>query len=375
MTTKGGLEIENVTKSFGPKTILKGISFKVKPGQFVVLVGPSGCGKSTMLRSIAGLESIDKGLIRIGERDVANLPPKDRNIAMVFQDYALYPHKSVYENIAFGLRVRRMDEAEIDRRVREAARKLNLMELLERRPAALSGGQRQRVAIGRAIVRQPDVFLFDEPLSNLDAKLRGSMRVEISRLHRDLNATVIYVTHDQVEAMTLADQIIVLEAGVIQQVGAPLDLYYHPVNTFVATFIGSPPMNLIPGTLRLEGENLVFVSPNNLRFRLPKQYADLVRGRTRDGQEVFWGIRPENLKIDPDEHSGELTFSARVELMEPHGPTSLLLCEINGHEVNVMLPEPHRPKRDEVLALKFISKHLYLFDRSSGKNLVEASQS
>jgi multiple sugar transport system ATP-binding protein len=372
MNAHGGLKVEGVSKSYGSKKILNHLSFEVKAGQFVVLVGPSGCGKSTMLRSIAGLEGIDEGIIRIGGRDITDLPPKDRNIAMVFQDYALYPHKSVYENIAFGLRVRKLPEAEIDQRVREAAAKLSLGDFLERRPAALSGGQRQRVAIGRAIVRQPDVFLFDEPLSNLDAKLRGSMRVEISKLHHELGATVVYVTHDQVEAMTLADQIIVLEGGVIQQIGAPLELYYHPANTFVASFIGSPPMNLIEGSLKAEADSLVFVSTGSLRFRLPKNYVDQIKPKLMAGQKVLWGVRPENLKIDPEEHSGELSFSARVELMEPHGPTSLVLCQIGGHEVQVMLPEPHRPKRGDVLPLKFISKHLYLFDQTTGKNLVES---
>ena len=235
-----GLNVKTVSKSYDGKKILDQISFAAQQGEFLVLVGPSGCGKSTMLRSIAGLESIDQGQIVIGDKNVTDLPPKDRNIAMVFQDYALYPHKSVYENIAFGLRVRKTPEAEIALRVQQAAAKLNLVDYLERRPAALSGGQRQRVAIGRAIVRRPEVFLFDEPLSNLDAKLRGSMRVELSKLHKDLGATIVYVTHDQVEAMTLADRIIVLDGGVIQQMGSPLELYYRPANRFVATFIGSP---------------------------------------------------------------------------------------------------------------------------------------
>jgi len=361
------LSVRAVHKSYGNKAILKDISFDLPAGKFMVLVGPSGCGKSTMLRSIAGLEPINSGFIRIGDREVSDVPPKDRDIAMVFQDYALYPHMTVYENIAFGLRVRGISKDIINQRVQAAAKKLNLTDYLQRKPAALSGGQRQRVAIGRAIVRQPKVFLFDEPLSNLDAKLRGSMRLELSKLHHDLNATVVYVTHDQVEAMTLADIIVVLDGGVVQQVGAPLDLYYHPVNTFVATFIGSPSMNLIKGQLNIRENNVEFASENSgVRFRLPRQFAERYRDAASKNTSVYWGVRPENLRVDFDESHGQLTFDARVEILEPHGASSVAVCDVAGNEFSVLLPEPHRPKRGANIQLCFVSKHLHLFDGTTG---------
>lgn len=365
-----GLDIVDVTKSYGQKPVLKGLSFRVEPGEFIVLVGPSGCGKSTMLRSIAGLESVSSGQIVIGERDVTQLEPKDRDIAMVFQDYALYPHKTVYENIAFGLRVRKRSEADIDALVREAAARLDLLPYLDRRPAALSGGQRQRVAIGRAIVRKPKIFLFDEPLSNLDAKLRGSMRVTIAKLHRDLGTTIVYVTHDQVEAMTLADRIVVLEGGKIQQVGRPLDLYYHPKNVFVATFIGTPPMNLLDGTIDKTGER--FVSAGGMAFQIPEPFAAGLKAKLSPGQQVIWGIRPENLKlVEAGAQAPRQVYRAKVVVTEPLGPHTSVYCESQGHELHVSLPAPHRPKRGEELALYFQSKHLYFFDKESGLSLLD----
>ena len=341
------------------KKVLDDLSFEVEPGEFIVLVGPSGCGKSTMLRLVAGLETARSGRIAIGERDVTDLAPKDRDIAMVFQDYALYPHKSVYENIAFGLRIRKQGNAEIDRRVKEAAAKLNLLPYLDRRPAALSGGQRQRVAIGRAIVRDPKIFLFDEPLSNLDAKLRGAMRISIAKLHKELGATIVYVTHDQVEAMTLADRIIVLEGGRIQQMGSPLDLYYHPGNVFVATFIGSPPMNLLEGRLDRGGDGPRFVSDHGLEVRVPEE---AVEGAGTG--KVLWGIRPEDLQIAEAEPKGPV-FEAKVVVTELLGPTSTVLCDLKGHEIHVSLPAPHRPARGQVIRLEFRPKHLYFFAKDS----------
>ncbi len=264
------LAVSDLRKTYdGKKMILGGVSFEVKKGEFVVLVGPSGCGKSTVLRCIAGLETVSSGQISIADRDVTNLAPRDRNVAMVFQDYALYPHKLVYDNIAFGLRIRKVPEDEIAKQVKAVAVKLELEKLLHRKPAALSGGQRQRVAIGRAIVRNPDLFLFDEPLSNLDAQLRVSMRLTIAQLHKELNASAVYVTHDQVEAMTLADRIVVLQGGQIQQIGPPLELYYYPANEFVGQFIGTPPMNILKGLLKIQNGKMEFVSHEGLHFLIP----------------------------------------------------------------------------------------------------------
>jgi multiple sugar transport system ATP-binding protein len=366
------LTITNVLKSYGNKTVLNKLSFTANPGEFIVLVGPSGCGKSTLLRSVAGLEEVTSGSINIGERNVTKLPPKDRDIAMVFQDYALYPHKSVYENIAFGLRIRKYPEAEIDRLVKDAAKKLDLMSYLERRPAALSGGQRQRVAIGRAIVRDPKLFLFDEPLSNLDAKLRGSMRVSIAKLHKELNATILYVTHDQVEAMTLADRIIVLEGGRIQQMGTPLELYYHPSNVFVATFIGSPPMNLIEGKVVERSGFLWFVSDHGMEHRFTDDMQAMLRPKNLVGKPVIWGIRPENMKLtEVASPEKENCYEARTVVTELLGPTSTVLCDIKGHELYVTLSAPHRPTRGTKLNLEFRSKHLYLFDKATTLSLVD----
>ena len=294
---------------------------------------------------------------------------------MVFQDYALYPHKTVYENIAFGLRIRKYDEKTIDDRVQEAASKLGLTQMLDRRPAALSGGQRQRVAIGRAIVRKPKVFLFDEPLSNLDAKLRGSMRISIARLHKDLKATIVYVTHDQIEAMTLADKIIVLSGGHIQQMGTPLDLYYHPNNVFVATFIGSPPMNILEGRLEDRSGSLFFVSTGGLTVEVPESYRSTVRANWKPGRSVLWGVRPENMRIE--DHPVTKTkpvagcFDAKIIVTEMLGASSSVVCDISGHELHVSLPEPHRPVAGDFIRLVFASKHFYLFDKETEATISE----
>ncbi len=326
------VKIEKLCKSYGPIDVLKDIDLTVEDGSFVVLVGPSGCGKSTLLRSIAGLEPVTSGTINIGGKQVNDLPPAQREIAMVFQSYALYPHKNVYDNMAFGLKFARTPKAEIDQRVSEAARILQLEPLLKRRPRELSGGQRQRVAIGRAIVRKPQVFLFDEPLSNLDAALRINTRVEIAKLHRLLKATIVYVTHDQVEAMTLADKIVVMNAGRVEQTGRPLDLYYRPANKFVAGFIGSPAMNFIDATVAKK-DYLEFGSGVNLSLPLPKS--------CKVGERVTLGIRPEHIqfgarakiqldgKIDIIERLGEIGY-AYVAL--PNGQT--IVAQVNG-EPNV----------------------------------------
>lgn len=313
------VSLQNVSKIFpGNVKAVDNISLEVADQEFVVLVGPSGCGKSTTLRMIAGLEEATAGDIHIGDDRVNHLPPKDRDIAMVFQNYALYPHMSVYKNMGFGLTLRKYPREEIDRRVREAAQILGISNLLDRKPKALSGGQRQRVAVGRAIVRKPKVFLFDEPLSNLDAKLRVQMRTEISKLHDRLNATMIYVTHDQVEAMTMGDRIVVMKDGVVQQIDPPLALYNNPRNRFVAGFIGSPPMNFMEGRLGGEGGQLIF-DEGNLQLAIPASMSDKLKSHA--GGPITLGIRPEDVH-DPDfaRSTGDFaTVEAQVEVVEPMG--------------------------------------------------------
>jgi ABC-type sugar transport systems, ATPase components len=301
----GALDLLNVTKSYGTTTVVHDVSLSIARGEFVVFVGPSGCGKSTMLRMIAGLSDITSGEMRIGGRVVNDLAPAERGIAMVFQSYALYPHLSVFENIAFPLRVERLSKTEIHKRVEEAAAILKLTDRLEHRPAALSGGQRQRVAIGRAIVRDPTVFLFDEPLSNLDAALRTEMRVELKQLHAKLGKTMVYVTHDQVEAMTMADKIVVLREGRIEQVGSPLELFHHPANRFVAGFLGSPKMNFLPATVVSSGESGVTVSVED---GAPVTLA--VTGAAQPGEAVELGVRPDDLRLTG---SGVRVISDAVE--------------------------------------------------------------
>ena len=330
--------LKNVSKTYpagrGKEvTVVRDVSLEVADREFLVLVGPSGCGKSTTLRMIAGLEEISQGDVFIGERRVNDLPPKDRDAAMVFQTYALYPHMSVYDNLAFSLKMRKYPEKEIRHRVGEAAAILGIEPLLTRRPKTLSGGQRQRVALGRAIVRQPKVFLFDEPLSNLDIKMRVQMRAEISRLHQRLQATVIFVTHDQVEAMTMGSRIAVMRDGVIQQTDAPLTIYHQPVNLFVAGFMGSPAMNLVPGRVSAEGDRLVFKENGGvivLRFREAERPAL----RAFVGQEVVAGIRPEDLDLSrAPRGTGEATFQAVVDLVEPTGAETNFYLQTGAHTV------------------------------------------
>ncbi|MEM1211969.1 MAG: sn-glycerol-3-phosphate ABC transporter ATP-binding protein UgpC [Planctomycetota bacterium] len=314
--------IDHVVKTYpGDVTAVNDISLGIEDGEFMVLVGPSGCGKSTTLRMVAGLEEITDGTIAIGDRVVNDVAPKDRDIAMVFQNYALYPHMTVYKNMAFGLKLRKFPKVEIDKRVREAAEILGIEALLERKPKALSGGQRQRVALGRAIVRDPAVFLFDEPLSNLDAKLRVETRAEIKRLHKRLATTTIYVTHDQEEAMTLGDRVCVMSEGLIQQCDKPLSIYDRPVNRFVAAFLGTPPMNFVDGRLVSEGDGLWFSSEHGARIKLTGHHAE--RAASHAGDAVVLGIRPEGLFLQPNEFANDpdQTLDMTVDVTEPLGNT------------------------------------------------------
>jgi sn-glycerol 3-phosphate transport system ATP-binding protein len=356
------VSIRDVYKSFGPVKVIQGISMEVVDGEFVVMVGPSGCGKSTLLRMIAGLESITSGEIAIGGRVVNKVEPKDRDIAMVFQNYALYPHKSVYDNMAYGLKIRGLPKAEIDVLVQRAAATLELSQLLKRSPRELSGGQRQRVAMGRAIVRQPAVFLFDEPLSNLDAKLRVQMRAELQSLHRRLGTTTLYVTHDQVEAMTLAQRMLVMNQGRTEQIGAPLDVYTRPATIFVAGFIGSPPMNLIPGRIAADGAALV--TDEGERVRLPREIASLA------GREVLLGVRPEHLEAC-DETSALLT--PQINFVELLGSDSLVYgylgTDRRGVRLAARLHATSTQAHDGVLPLRFESQHMHLFDPASGRRI------
>ncbi len=358
----------------GVVTIVKGIDLFIKDHEFLVMVGPSGCGKSTTLRMIAGLEEIDGGTISIGERVVNDVAPKDRDIAMVFQNYALYPHMTVYKNMAFGLELRKMPKAEIDQRVREAAGILGLTDdMLQRKPNALSGGQRQRVAVGRAIVRHPEVFLFDEPLSNLDAKMRVQTRTEIVRLHQRLKSTMIYVTHDQVEAMTMGDRIAVMKDGHIMQCADPLTLYSHPANTFVAGFIGSPPMNLMKGMLEKRDSDLYFVETipggekHRAALRLTPEMAKKVA--THAGKEVYFGIRPEDI----EEHEGSeikgAMMSASVDVTEPMGADTMLYLKSGGNTL-IARARGYRhlaPGQEVQLALDLSKAHI--FDGQSEESL------
>ncbi len=355
-----GVVLRGVRKSYdGKTTVIHGIDLEIRHGEFVVFVGPSGCGKSTLLRMVAGLETISGGEVRIGDRVVNELPPRSRDIAMVFQDYALYPHKTLFENMAFGLRLRKTPEAEIQRRVMDVARLLRIEHMLDRRPAALSGGQRQRVAIGRAIVREPQVFLFDEPLSNLDAQLRNEMRSEIKRLHQRLGATIIYVTHDQVEAMTLADRIAVLSAGHLMQYDTPDAIYNRPAAVFVAGFTGAPPMNLVPCTLA-DGRA-------DLGGALAALPADLAR-RAGGSVDLSFGVRPENLRL-AREAGDDVVLAAEVLLLEPLGAETLVTFRIGQAEMVARCPAAYRPAAGTRTELFVSPSHLHLFDRASGAAL------
>jgi multiple sugar transport system ATP-binding protein len=348
--------IRDVKKAFGSTQVIHGVDISIGDGEFVVLVGPSGCGKSTLLRMIAGLENITGGEIRIGERVVNNVPPKERDIAMVFQNYALYPHMTVGANMGFSLRLRGADKSEIDARVHRAAEILGLMPLLERFPRQLSGGQRQRVAMGRAIVRDPQVFLFDEPLSNLDAKLRVAMRTEIKELHQRLKTTTVYVTHDQIEAMTMADKIVVMHDGIVEQIGTPLDLYDKPDNQFVAGFIGSPAMNFLKGKVRVNG-TASFEGPNGVKLPLGTAPA------ASDGRPAVYGIRPEHFTIADD------GAEAEIVVVEPTGSETQVFAKLGGEEIVAVFRERHQFNPGEKVRLKPDPMLVHLFDEATGKRL------
>ncbi|HOZ48618.1 MAG TPA: sn-glycerol-3-phosphate ABC transporter ATP-binding protein UgpC [Candidatus Hydrogenedentes bacterium] len=365
------VELRNVCKVYpGGVEAVKSATLDIEDKEFVVLVGPSGCGKSTTLRMIAGLEEISAGEIFIGDTLVNDVPPKNRDIAMVFQNYALYPHMTVYKNMAFGLILRKYPKKEIERRVHEAAEILGITELLDRKPKALSGGQRQRVAVGRAIVRQPKVFLFDEPLSNLDAKLRVQMRAEISKLHTRLQSTMIYVTHDQVEAMTMGDRIVVMLDGVIQQVASPLELYHAPTNKFVAGFIGSPPMNMISGQLAALNGDIRFRDDRNcLDLAVHPKHRDRLAGHVNKG--VVFGIRPEDLheNVTQEAVPGK-SVAANIDVVEPMGSEIYLYLDFAGQSATARIKTDAEPEVNTTYVLDVDMEKAHFFDVDTEKTIV-----
>jgi multiple sugar transport system ATP-binding protein len=359
---------QNVTKLYGgnPTPAVADLSMEVEDKEFLVLVGPSGCGKSTAMRMVAGLEEISGGQIVIGDRVVNDLPPKDRDVAMVFQSYALYPHMSVYDNLAYPLKLRKVPKVERDQRVREAARILDIEQFLDRKPKALSGGQRQRVALGRAIVRNADVFLMDEPLSNLDAKLRVQTRAELIKLHERVNTTTIYVTHDQIEAMTMGDRIAVMSQGVLQQIGTPPELYDNPINVFVAAFIGSPAMNFATakaddGTLKLGGTTLELVGP-----------AAKAAAQNR-GRDLLIGFRPEDLELNGHSGSGLVQIPAKIDVVEYLGHEELIHAQSEGHEIVALVPSDKKVQAGQEVDFAIHSDKLHVFDPETELNLTARS--
>jgi multiple sugar transport system ATP-binding protein len=371
-TTAAALQINALKKSYGAVEVLKDVNVSMAPGEFLVLVGPSGCGKSTLLNCIAGLEEITSGELRIGGRDVTNEPPKDRDIAMVFQSYALYPTMTVAENIGFGMKIRKVPADKAKAKIDEVAKLLQIDHLLDRQPSQLSGGQRQRVAMGRAIVRNPKVFLFDEPLSNLDAKLRVQMRTEIKRVHQKVPVTTVYVTHDQVEAMTLADRVVVMNNGIIEQVGAPNELYHHPATRFVAGFIGSPAMNFIPCTLEQAGSGLLVRLSSELALPIPDDRAGAYRDHV--GKKLEFGIRPEHLTEvrHPREGEAMAPMSATLDVVEPMGMETLAYFTVNGAEVCARMDPSANPQAGQKTALSANMSHMHLLDPQSNRVLGNA---
>jgi multiple sugar transport system ATP-binding protein len=365
------LELDDVTKVFdtSAETIVavEELNLDFNDGEFIVVVGPSGCGKSTTLRMIAGLETVTDGEIRLGGERINGKSPKDRDIAMVFQSYALYPHKTVRENMAYGLHLSSdLDSEEIDRRVREAAEMMGIEDLLEKKPSSLSGGQQQRVATGRAIVREPSVFLFDEPLSNLDAKLRKHMRTELSRIHSEVGITTVYVTHDQEEAMTMADRIVILDQGMLQQVGDPKEVYHEPVNRFVANFIGSPSMNFVDVELEREADGSGRLVGDDFDYEVSSR---LLRSLDANTTDVEFGIRPENVRIDPDAPT-EKSIETTVDVVEIVGSDNFIYLDLAGEEFRVRAPSEVEPAEGETVRLTFDEDDIHLFDSASGEALV-----
>jgi multiple sugar transport system ATP-binding protein len=357
---------DHVTKEFDQTVAVSDFNLEVEDHEFVVLVGPSGCGKSTTLRMVAGLEEITDGSIYIGDRLVNNVPPKDRNIAMVFQNYALYPHMDVYTNMAFALKRRGFPKDETDRRVKEAAAILGIEDLLARKPKQLSGGQRQRVAVGRAIVRKPEVFLFDEPLSNLDAKLRLHMRMEINKLHNRLGATMVYVTHDQVEAMTMGDRIVVMKDGLTQQIGTPMEIYEGPSNLFVAGFVGSPSMNFVDAKIIQENGDL-FIDATNFKVRVPEGRCPMCYELV--GKDVIFGIRPEHIEdrmycIDP---ISDNCFSAHVDFIEPMGSEMILYLSVGQISLVAKVTPKTSARKDSVIGVHVDMDRVHVFDKENGR--------
>ncbi len=360
------VRLEHIYKRFGTVEVVKDINLEILDGEFLVLVGPSGCGKTTILRMIAGLEEISDGNLFIGDKLVNDVPPKDRDIAMVFQNYALYPHMSVFENMAFSLKLRGIPRQDIEQRVNTAADMLELRPYLKRRPKELSGGQRQRVALGRAIVREPKVFLMDEPLSNLDAKLRVQTRAEISRLHLRLRRTTVYVTHDQTEAMTMGDRIVVLSGGVIQQLGTPQELYDHPANQFVAGFIGSPSMNFFANAKVTRSDGTVRVGVGDQYLTLPQSVADLVKGF--EGREVTLGLRPEAFTNVADAAAGS-TLTGTVDVVEHLGNEQLLYAKVSGATVLARVDPSVHARAGDNITLGVRTDHMHVFDPETTKAL------
>ena len=359
--------LEKVSKFYGDVEAVKKIDLEISDNEFLVLVGPSGCGKSSTLRMIAGLEEIDEGKIIIGEKTVNELEPRERNVSMVFQNYALYPHMTVEENLGFSLKIAGMKKTDIDTRVAEAAGILDIKEFLQRKPAQLSGGQRQRVAMGRAIVRRPDVFLFDEPLSNLDAKLRNQMRTEIKRLHQKVETTIVYVTHDQVEAMTLADRIVIMKDGIIEQIGTPLDLFETPATKFVATFIGSPSMNIISSTIEKDQGKYVMKTEDGISIPVPVSKQDTVK----EGQKISFGFRAEDivpLKFG-NKPSQSWDYKSKVNLSEPLGTETLIFTNFGKIEIVSRMFTPELVRAGDELDFALNLDRTYLFDDETGKAL------